>query len=124
MGTGTDVAMASGKVTLVKGDLGGIARARELSEATVANKKQNPGFALVYNMLGVPVAAGVRYRVLWISSSPLTAGAGHAEGRGRGWEAGWERAWVGGVVVCAGCRLRLTDTTGGSSSAATSLAFV
>ena len=59
MGTGTDVAMESGKVTLVKGDLRGIARARQLSEATVANMKQNLAFALVYNALGVPLAAGV-----------------------------------------------------------------
>src|SRR5207253_11260252 len=61
MGTGTDVAMASGKVTLVKGDLRGIVRARELSEKTVANMKQNLGFALVYNALGVPIAAGALY---------------------------------------------------------------
>ena len=73
MGTGTDVAMASGKVTLVKGDLGGIARARELSQATVANMKQNLGFALVYNMLGVPVAAGVLYPFFGILLSPMIA---------------------------------------------------
>jgi Cu+-exporting ATPase len=73
MGTGTDVAMASGKVTLVKGDLGGIARARELSEATVANMKQNLLFALVYNTLGVPVAAGVLYPFFGILLSPMIA---------------------------------------------------
>jgi len=73
MGTGTDVAMASGKVTLVKGDLRGILRARELSEATVANMKQNLGFALVYNAVGVPVAAGVLYPFFGILLSPMIA---------------------------------------------------
>ena len=73
MGTGTDVAMASGKVTLVKGDLRGIARARVLSEATVANMKQNLGFALVYNALGVPVAAGLLYPFTGLLLSPLLA---------------------------------------------------
>jgi Cu+-exporting ATPase len=75
MGTGTDVAMASGKVTLVKGDLRGIARARELSEATVANMKQNLAFALVYNALGVPIAAGVLYPFTGLLLSPLIAAA-------------------------------------------------
>jgi P-type Cu+ transporter len=75
MGTGTDVAMASGKVTLVKGDLRGIARARELSAATVANMKQNLGFALVYNALGVPIAAGVLYPFTGLLLSPLIAAA-------------------------------------------------
>ena len=73
MGTGTDVAMASGKVTLVKGDLRGIARARELSEATVTNMKQNLAFALVYNALGVPIAAGVLYPFTGLLLSPLIA---------------------------------------------------
>jgi Cu+-exporting ATPase len=73
MGTGTDVAMASGKVTLVKGDLRGILRARELSEATVANMKQNLVFALVYNALGVPIAAGVLYPFFGILLSPMIA---------------------------------------------------
>jgi Cu+-exporting ATPase len=73
MGTGTDVAMSSGKVTLVKGDLRGIARARELSEATVANMKQNLGFALIYNTLGVPIAAGVLYPFFGILLSPVIA---------------------------------------------------
>jgi Cu+-exporting ATPase len=73
MGTGTDVAMASGKVTLVKGDLRGIVRARELSEATVANMKQNLGFALLYNSLGVPIAAGVLYPFTGMLLSPLIA---------------------------------------------------
>jgi Cu+-exporting ATPase len=75
MGTGTDVAMASGKVTLVKGDLRGIARARELSEATVANMKQNLAFALAYNALGVPIAAGVLYPFTGLLLSPLIAAA-------------------------------------------------
>jgi len=73
MGTGTDVAMASGKVTLVKGDLRGIVRARELSEATIANMKQNLGFALVYNALGVPIAAGVLYPFTGLLLSPMIA---------------------------------------------------
>ena len=73
MGTGTDVAMASGQVTLVKGDLRGIARARELSEATVANMKQNLLFALVYNAIGVPIAAGVLYPVFGLLLSPMIA---------------------------------------------------
>jgi Cu+-exporting ATPase len=75
MGTGTDVAMSSAQVTLVKGDLRGIARARELSEATVRNMYQNLGFALVYNALGVPIAAGVLYPFLGILLSPLIAAA-------------------------------------------------
>jgi Cu+-exporting ATPase len=73
MGTGTDVAMAAGKVTLVKGDLRGIARARQLSMKTVANMKQNLAFALVYNALGVPVAAGVLYPALGLLLSPMIA---------------------------------------------------
>jgi Cu+-exporting ATPase len=73
MGTGTDVAMAAGKVTLVKGDLRGIARARQLSQKTVANMKQNLAFALVYNALGVPVAAGVLYPAFGMLLSPLIA---------------------------------------------------
>ena len=73
MGTGTDVAMASGKVTLVKGDLRGIARARELSEKTVANMKQNLGFALVYNALGVPIAAGVLFPFTGMLLNPSIA---------------------------------------------------
>jgi Cu+-exporting ATPase len=75
MGTGTDVAMAAGKVTLVKGDLRGIARARQLSGKTVANMKQNLAFALVYNALGVPVAAGVLYPTFGLLLSPVIAAA-------------------------------------------------
>jgi Cu+-exporting ATPase len=73
MGTGTDVAMASSHVTLVKGDLRGIARARELSSATVANMKQNLMFAFVYNAIGVPIAAGVLYPSFGLLLSPLIA---------------------------------------------------
>lgn len=61
MGTGTDVAMNSAQVTLVKGDLRGIAQARTVSEQTIANMKQNIAFAFVYNLLGVPLAAGVLF---------------------------------------------------------------
>ena len=61
MGTGTDVAMESAGVTLLKGDLMGIVRARRLSEATMSNIRQNLFFAFIYNALGVPVAAGVLY---------------------------------------------------------------
>ncbi len=73
MGTGTDVAMNSAQITLVKGDLRGIAVARALSEATVANMKQNLGFALVYNAIGVPIAAGVLYPFLGLLLSPMIA---------------------------------------------------
>jgi Cu+-exporting ATPase len=75
MGTGTDVAMSSAHVTLVKGDLRGIARARELSVATVRNMYENLVFALIYNALGVPVAAGVLYPFFGILLSPLIAAA-------------------------------------------------
>ncbi|WP_175939171.1 heavy metal translocating P-type ATPase [Caballeronia sp. BCC1704] len=73
MGTGTDVAMSSAQVTLVKGDLRGIARARELSETTVRNMKQNLGFAFVYNALGIPLAAGVLYPFTGLLLSPMIA---------------------------------------------------
>jgi P-type Cu+ transporter len=75
MGTGTDVAMSSAGVTLVKGDLRGIARARALSDATVRNMYQNLSFALVYNALGVPIAAGVLYPFFGVLLSPLIAAA-------------------------------------------------
>ncbi len=75
MGTGTDVAMESAGVTLVKGDLRGILRARRLSRATMRNIKQNLFFALVYNALGVPIAAGVLYPFLGILLSPIFAAA-------------------------------------------------
>ncbi|NIM50887.1 MAG: heavy metal translocating P-type ATPase, partial [Gemmatimonadales bacterium] len=75
MGTGTDVAMESAGVTLVKGDLRGIARARRLSRLTMANIKQNLFFAFVYNTLGVPIAAGVLYPVFGLLLSPVIAAA-------------------------------------------------
>lgn len=75
MGTGTDVAMESAGVTLVKGDLRGIVRARKLSRATMANIKQNLFFAFIYNSLGVPVAAGVLYPVFGLLLSPVIAAA-------------------------------------------------
>jgi Cu+-exporting ATPase len=73
MGTGTDVAMESAGVTLVKGDLRGIVRARRLSEATMANIRQNLAFAFFYNALGVPIAAGVLYPWFGILLSPMIA---------------------------------------------------
>ena len=73
MGTGTDVAMESAQVTLVKGDLRGIATARALSRATVSNMRQNLLFALVYNGLGVPLAAGVLYPFTGLLLSPMVA---------------------------------------------------
>ena len=75
MGTGTDVAMESAGVTLVKGDLRGIVRARRLSRATMKNIKQNLFFAFVYNALGVPIAAGVLYPFFGILLSPVIAAA-------------------------------------------------
>ncbi len=75
MGTGTDVAMESAGVTLVKGDLRGILRARLLSRATMKNIKQNLFFAFVYNALGIPVAAGILYPFLGILLSPIFAAA-------------------------------------------------
>lgn len=73
MGTGTDVAMHSAQMTLVKGDLRGIARARELSEATIANMRQNLGFAFIYNALGIPLAAGLLYPFTGWLLSPMIA---------------------------------------------------
>ncbi len=78
MGTGTDVAMESAGVTLLKGDLQGIMRARRLSEATMRNIRQNLFFAFVYNSAGVPVAAGVLYPVFGILLSPVFAAAAMA----------------------------------------------
>ena len=75
MGTGTDVAMESAGVTLVKGDLRGIARAAMLSRATMRNIKQNLGFAFGYNALGIPVAAGVLYPFVGVLLSPMIAAA-------------------------------------------------
>ena len=73
MGTGTDVAMESAGVTLVKGDLRGIARARILSRATMRNIRQNLFFAFIYNSMGVPVAAGVLYPIFGVLLSPMIA---------------------------------------------------
>jgi len=75
MGTGADVAMESAGITLVKGDLGGLVRARRLSEATMRNIKQNLFFAFVYNALGVPIAAGVLYPFTGLLLSPIIAAA-------------------------------------------------
>jgi Cu+-exporting ATPase len=75
MGTGTDVAMNSAQITLVKGDLRGIARARQLSAATVGNMRQNLAFAFLYNALGVPIAAGVLYPSFGLVLSPIIAAA-------------------------------------------------
>jgi Cu+-exporting ATPase len=75
MGTGTDVAMESAGITLVKGDLRGIAKARALSRATMRNIRQNLFFAFFYNVLGVPLAAGVLYPFFGILLSPMIASA-------------------------------------------------
>jgi Cu+-exporting ATPase len=75
MGTGTDVAMESAGITLVKGDLRGIVRARVLSRATMRNIRQNLFFAFVYNSLGVPIAAGILYPVFGLLLSPMIAAA-------------------------------------------------
>jgi P-type Cu+ transporter len=75
MGTGTDVAMESAGVTLVKGDLRGIVRARRLSEATIKNIRQNLFFAFIYNAIGVPIAAGILYPFFGILLSPMIAAA-------------------------------------------------
>jgi len=75
MGTGTDVAMETGGITLLKGDLRGILRARRLSTATMSNIRQNLFFAFIYNAVGVPVAAGVLYPVFGLLLSPMIAAA-------------------------------------------------
>jgi Cu+-exporting ATPase len=73
MGTGTDIAMESAQVTLVKGDLDGIVRARQLSRAAVRNIRQNLGFAFGYNILGIPIAAGLLYPSFGLLLSPMIA---------------------------------------------------
>jgi Cu+-exporting ATPase len=73
MGTGTDIAIESAQVTLVKGDLNGIVRARALSQATVRNIRQNLAFAFGYNAIGIPVAAGVLYPVTGMLLGPALA---------------------------------------------------
>jgi Cu+-exporting ATPase len=78
MGTGTDVAIESAGVTLLKGDLTGIVRARRLSQATMHNIKQNLFFAFVYNAVGVPIAAGILYPAFGILLSPIIGAAAMA----------------------------------------------
>jgi Cu+-exporting ATPase len=75
MGTGTDIAMESAGVTLVKGDLRGIVRARRLSRATIRNIKENLLFAFGYNALGIPVAAGILYPLIGLLLNPMMAAA-------------------------------------------------
>jgi len=75
MGTGTDVAIESAGITLLKGDLVGIARARALSRATMRNIRQNLFFAFAYNALGVPIAAGILYPFFGLLLSPIFASA-------------------------------------------------
>ena len=75
MGTGTDVAMESAAITLVKGDLRGVVRARRLSAATMRNIRQNLFFAFIYNSLGVPLAAGILYPFFGLLLSPMIASA-------------------------------------------------
>jgi len=75
MGTGTDIAMESAAVTLVKGDLRGIAKARRLSQGTMRNIRENLFFAFFYNLLGVPLAAGILYPIFGLLLSPMIASA-------------------------------------------------
>ncbi len=75
MGTGTDIAMESGGITLLKGDLEGIVRARKLSQATMRNIRENLFFAFIYNSIGVPIAAGVLYPFFGLLLSPILAAA-------------------------------------------------
>ena len=75
MGTGTDVAIESAGITLIKGDLKGIVRARQLSQATMRNIRQNLFWAFAYNTVGVPVAAGLFYPIFGLLLSPMIAAA-------------------------------------------------
>jgi Cu+-exporting ATPase len=75
MGTGTDVAIQSAGITLVRGDLRGVVRAYRLSRATMANIRQNLAFAFLYNLLGVPIAAGLLYPCCGLLLSPMIASA-------------------------------------------------
>jgi Cu+-exporting ATPase len=75
MGTGTDVAMETGGITLVKGDLRGIVKARRLSRLTMSNIRQNLFFAFIYNALGVPLAAGILYPIFHVLLNPMIAAA-------------------------------------------------
>jgi len=78
MGTGTDVAMESAGITLLKGDLTGIVRARKLSQATMSNIRQNLFFAFIYNAAGIPIAAGILYPTFGVLLSPIIAAAAMA----------------------------------------------
>ena len=78
IGTGTDIAIAASDITLISGDLGGIVTAIRLSKATMANIRQNLFFAFVYNVVGIPVAAGILYPVLGWLLNPMIAGAAMA----------------------------------------------
>ena len=78
MGTGTDVAMESAGITLLKGDLLGIVRARKLSQATMRNIRQNLFFAFIYNAAGIPIAAGILYPAFGLLLSPIIAAAAMA----------------------------------------------
>jgi Cu+-exporting ATPase len=78
MGTGTDVAMESAGVTLLKGDLTGIVRAKALSQATMKNIRQNLFFAFIYNAAGIPIAAGILYPTFGILLSPIISAAAMA----------------------------------------------
>jgi len=75
MGTGTDIAIQSAGITLVKGDLYGIVRARHLSQAVMKNIRQNLFFAFIYNSLGIPIAAGILYPFFGLLLSPMLAAA-------------------------------------------------
>ena len=75
MGTGTDVAMESAAITLIRGDLDGIVKANRLSKAVMRNVRQNLFFAFIYNALGIPIAAGVLYPFFGLLLSPIIAGA-------------------------------------------------
>ena len=103
MGTGTDVAMQSAGVTLVKGDLAGIARARALSRATMRNIRQNLFFAFVYNALGIPIAAGVLYPVVRPAAQPDDRGAGDVAQFGLGDR---QRAAAAAGAAVGGCLAR------------------
>jgi len=78
MGTGTDIAMESAGIILIKGDLRGIARAKRLSHNTLRNIKQNLWFAFIYNALGVPIAAGIFYPLFGVLLSPIIASSAMA----------------------------------------------
>jgi P-type Cu+ transporter len=78
MSSGTDVAMESAGITLLRGDLTGIVRARQLSQATMSNIRQNLMFAFVYNAAGIPIAAGVLYPTFGVLLSPMIAAAAMA----------------------------------------------